>query len=206
VEMPILSEYCWIWFMQTKRRVDRHPRMQRAKRRKLGSLSYDQSFVYATICTVSFQRADNSYATTLRPLRPHCLILHVRPTPPSALIPRLQKICHLEKIKADARALTLLADSNEGDLRSCINSLQLLATKCNNLTLNVVQDSLAKAKKEGSLDAHAVVEGVFAKRTAKDKRRLNLIGEIEGQRVVHDVNACAEFERIMTGTVHFDGC
>jgi chromosome transmission fidelity protein 18 len=125
--------------------------------------------------------------------------LHIRPSPPSSLIPRLQKICNLENIKADARALTLLADSHDGDLRSCINSLQLLATKCNNLTLNVVQESLEKAKKEGSLTSHSVIEGIFARRTAKERRRLNIIGESDGERVVRDVGACGEYDRIMTG-------
>ena len=139
------------------------------------------------------------YATALRPLRPYCHILHIRPSPPSSLLPRLQKICHLENIKADARALTLLADSHEGDLRSCINSLQLLATRCDNLSLPFVQECLQKAKKEGSLTAHSVVEEVFARRTAKERRRLNLTAEIEGQRVVNDVNACGEFDRIMSG-------
>jgi len=148
--------------------------------------------------------SNDRYATTLRPLRPYCHILHIRPTPPSSLLPRLQKICHLENIKADARALTLLTESHEGDLRSCINSLQLLATKCNNLTLSVIQESLAKAKKEGSLEAHTVVEGIFSRRTAKEKRKLNVAGQVEGQRVVNEVNACGEFDRIMNGTQFCD--
>jgi chromosome transmission fidelity protein 18 len=143
---------------------------------------------------------DDRYATALRPLRPYCHILHVRPPPPSSLLPRLQKICQLEKIKADARALTVLVDSHEGDLRSCINTMQLLATRCDNLTLAVVQESLQKAKKEGSLTAHRVVEGIFAKRTAKERRRLNLTGENDGERVVNEVQACGEFDRIMSGT------
>jgi len=62
-----------------------------------------------------------------------------------------------------------------------------------------VQESLLKAKKEGSLTSHVVVEGIFAKRTAKERRRLNLINEIEGQKIVNDVSACGEFDRIMSG-------
>src|SRR5277367_1371561 len=142
---------------------------------------------------------DVRYATSLRPLRPYCHILHIRPTQPSSLLPRLQKICHLEKINADARALTLLADSHEGDLRSCLNSLQMLSTRCDNLTLSFVQEALLKSKKEGTLTSHTVTEGVFAKRTAKEKRRLNLTGQIEGQRVVDDFIACGETDRIMSG-------
>lgn len=99
--------------------------------------------------------------------------------------------------------MTLLVDSHDGDLRSCINSLQLISTKCNNLTLSVVQESLQQAKKEGSLTAHTVVEGVFARRTAKERRRLNLTAEVEGERIVNDTSACGEFDRIMSGmSVH----
>lgn len=43
------------------------------------------------------------------------------------------------------------------------------------------------------------MEGVFSKRTAKEKRRLNLTEQIEGQRVVNDFLACGETDRIMSG-------
>lgn len=150
-------------------------------------------------CSLAVDLINLRYATALRPLRPYCHTLHVRPSPPSSLLPRLQRICYLENIKADARALTLLADSHEGDLRSCINSLQFLATRCDNLTLPFVQESLHKAKKEGSLTSHTVAEGIFSRRTAKERRRLNLTCETEGQRVINEVNTCGEFDRIMSG-------
>jgi len=75
-----------------------------------------------------------------------------------------------------------------------------MSTRCKNLTLSVVQEALQQAKKEGSLSTHSVVEGVFAKRTAKEKRRLHIL-EADGQRVVQDVSAHGEFDRIMTGTL-----
>jgi chromosome transmission fidelity protein 18 len=174
---------------------------RKKERRGSENLFYDPSFVSVTICISTFSIYVNGrYATSLRPLRPYCHILHIRPTQPSSLLPRLQKICHLEKIKADARALTLLADSHEGDLRACINSLQLLSTRCDNLTLSFVQEALLKSKKEGTLTSHTVTEGVFAKRTAKEMRRLNLTGQIEAHRVVNDFIACGETDRIMSGT------
>lgn len=171
----------------------------RNRRNDSANLYYDQLFVSATICTSFFYLVDVRYATALRLLRPYCYTLYIRPPATSCLIPRLQKICELENIKADARALTLLADSHEGDLRSCLNSLQLFATRCKNLTLPIVQKSLERAKKEGSLSAHSVVERIFAKRTAKDRRRLNVATEIEGHRVVDNVVACGEFDRIISG-------
>ena len=77
----------------------------------------------------------------------------------------------------------------------------MMSTRCKNLTLSVVQEALQQAKKEGSLSTHSVVEGVFAKRTAKEKRRLHIL-EGDGQRVVQDVSAHGEFDRIMTGKHH----
>jgi hypothetical protein len=74
----------------------------------------------------------------------------------------------------------------------------MLSTRCNNLTLSVVQESLQRAKKEGSLSTHSVLEGIFAKRTSKEKRRLNVF-EGDGVRIVNDVSANGEFDRIMTG-------
>lgn len=76
----------------------------------------------------------------------------------------------------------------------------MLSTRCNNLTLSVIQESLERAKKEGSMSTHSVVEGVFAKRTSKEKRRLNVL-QGDGMRVVNDVSANGEFDRIMTGRI-----
>jgi hypothetical protein len=77
----------------------------------------------------------------------------------------------------------------------------MLATRCDNITLPFVQGALERAKKEGSLTVQTVVEGVFAKRTAKERRRLNAMNEGEGQRVVNDVFASGEFDAIMRGTL-----
>jgi len=75
----------------------------------------------------------------------------------------------------------------------------MMAIRCDNITLPFVQASLERAKKEGSLTAQTVVEGIFAKRTAKERRRLNLMHEVDGQRVINDVHACGEYDRILTG-------
>jgi hypothetical protein len=85
-------------------------------------------------------------------------------------------------------------------LRSCINTLQMLATRCDHITLPFMQGALERAKKEGSLTVQTVVEGIFAKRMAKERRRLNVMSESEGRRVVNDVFACGEFEGIIRGT------
>jgi chromosome transmission fidelity protein 18 len=80
----------------------------------------------------------------------------------------------------------------------------MLSTRSKTITLQLIQDSLAKAKKEGSLSSDAVVEGVFARRGAKERRRLNISLEDECKRVVTDVGACGEFDRIMGGChTHF---
>lgn len=38
---------------------------------------------------------------------------------------RLQEICENEGLESDLRTLTLLAATTDGDLRSCLNTLQV---------------------------------------------------------------------------------
>jgi len=41
------------------------------------------------------------------------------------LVKRLREICEKERLKADSRALTALVGIAQGDLRGCLNTLQV---------------------------------------------------------------------------------
>lgn len=41
---------------------------------------------------------------------------------------RLQDICDNEGLESDLRTLSLLSETTDGDLRSCLNTLQVLLT------------------------------------------------------------------------------
>jgi DNA polymerase III delta prime subunit len=66
-----------------------------------------------------------SYAPVLRPLRPLAKIIRFQPPTNTMLTKRLRTICEVESMKAENKHLTLLVETAEGDLRSCLNTLQV---------------------------------------------------------------------------------
>lgn len=45
--------------------------------------------------------------------------------PSMSIAKRLQTICELEGLDTDLRALSMLTDLTDGDIRSCLNTLQV---------------------------------------------------------------------------------
>ncbi|KAJ2403147.1 Chromosome transmission fidelity protein 18 [Coemansia sp. RSA 2559] len=68
---------------------------------------------------------NNAYAQALRPLRAMALSYHVHAPTPARLAKRLTQVCEAEGVAADTWALVELADQNAGDIRACLNALQL---------------------------------------------------------------------------------
>lgn len=67
-------------------------------------------------------------AAALSKLRPHAL--HVRFNRPADVhaVTRLREICDIEGLKSDSRALNALVGIAKGDLRGCLNTLQVSTT------------------------------------------------------------------------------
>jgi chromosome transmission fidelity protein 18 len=77
------------------------------------------------------------------------------------LVKRLREICEAERLKADSRALTALVGIAQGDLRGCLNTLQVPHPPCPispNLQANL---SFQLLKRRGA----EVTEGVVRKAT-----------------------------------------
>lgn len=66
-----------------------------------------------------------SYATSLRPLRPFARVIRFKKPQAQFLVKRLREICEREGLEADLRVLTQLVDMTAGDVRSCLNTLQV---------------------------------------------------------------------------------
>lgn len=66
-----------------------------------------------------------SYAPVLRPLRTVAQIVQFRKLPMLTIAKRLQQICEMEGLRTDLRTLSLLAEMTEGDVRSCLHTLQV---------------------------------------------------------------------------------
>eukprot|EP00049_Salpingoeca_infusionum_P012366 m.226070 g.226070 ORF g.226070 m.226070 type:complete len:1004 (-) comp15163_c0_seq5:188-3199(-) len=68
-------------------------------------------------------------APALRELRTIAYTLHVNPIATTSLVTRLQHVCARKNVRAERQALVQLCDLTSGDVRSCLNTLQFLATK-----------------------------------------------------------------------------
>jgi len=78
------------------------------------------------ICMSSYEIfAHARYATSLRPLRPYARIIRFKKPQAQFLVKRLREICEREGLEADLRVLTQLVEMTSGDVRSCLNTLQV---------------------------------------------------------------------------------
>ena len=88
-------------------------------------------------CTSHFVQREGShihdttrYATSLRPLRPFARIIRFRKPQAQFLVQRLREICDRESLLADMRVLSSLVEVTSGDVRSCLNTLQVGIMSC----------------------------------------------------------------------------
>lgn len=65
------------------------------------------------------------YVPALRPLRSIARIVRFQPPTTGMLVKRLRDICDGEQLKTDHKSLTMLVEVAEGDMRSCLNTLQV---------------------------------------------------------------------------------
>lgn len=73
------------------------------------------------------RRCRSRYAPVLRPLRPLAKIIRFTPPTSAMLVKRLRTICDAEDLSTETKHISLLVETAEGDLRSCLNTLQVRA-------------------------------------------------------------------------------
>jgi chromosome transmission fidelity protein 18 len=64
-------------------------------------------------------------ANALAKLRPHARQIRYTRLADGHIVKRLREICELEGLRADTRALSTLVGVAKGDLRGCLNTLQV---------------------------------------------------------------------------------
>ncbi|KAJ3195461.1 hypothetical protein HK101_012028 [Irineochytrium annulatum] len=101
----------------------------------------------------------------LRPLRAASEVIVFRTPPLSILAKRLTEICRWENLKTDLRAVMALCEISGGDLRSCLNTLQLLRKRNRTLSVEMVLKSGIKDISKGLFN---VWEQIFT--VAPDKK------------------------------------
>ncbi|EGN95576.1 hypothetical protein SERLA73DRAFT_60018, partial [Serpula lacrymans var. lacrymans S7.3] len=123
------------------------------------------------------------HAPALAKLRPHAR--QVRLTRPADIhiVKRLREICQFEDLKADSRALTTLVGVARGDLRGCLNTLQFIKSKSEEVTEPLIRRATV-GMKEADTTVTSVLNDLFAPMSRKRVKELGL-GEDEEARYVN---------------------
>ncbi|KAF9970340.1 hypothetical protein BGZ73_006953 [Actinomortierella ambigua] len=167
---------------------------------------------------------NDQYATVLRPLRTIAQIYQFRKPSVRSVVKRLQQICELEQLSHDTRACGMLYEMTEGDMRSCLNTLQFIKNKIQSSALNaapggVVEGGLtvemlgkaAVGRKDQNKSLYAVWEELFhASYARKNRSALKVVdGERDGlvrddsnayvSRLVSLIQTNGEYDKLMQG-------
>lgn len=159
------------------------------------------------------------YASSLTRLRAHAYIVRFQRPADLHLIKRLRDICERERLKADSRALTALVGIAQGDMRGCLNTLQV-STLCESLkpidtsckfiqskNQDVTEDVVRAATvgmKEADTSFMTVLTDLFSPPSKKRLKELGLRDEDLARyvaRLSHEVEGSGSLDKLLNGTV-----
>ncbi|BGP37138.1 Chromosome transmission fidelity protein 18 [Rhodotorula kratochvilovae] len=141
------------------------------------------------------------YAPVLRPLRPLAKIIRFTPPTSAMLTKRLRTICDSEELLTENKHLSLLVETAEGDLRSCLNTLQFIKRNGSLVNEEAIRSS-SLGKKDTGTSSSQVLDRLFKKPPRKRGQPMGSgIGADERYiaRIVTDVQTSGEYEKISQG-------
>jgi len=137
---------------------------------------------------------NDPYVPALRPLRDAAELFVLRPPKAEKLVARLSAVCAAEGLRAARGALAALVERSGSDIRSCLNTLQLLSRKHSVISPETV-DAAQVASKDVEQSAFRVWEEIFflplrpsrltraaetpAERSARKLRTINSFGDTD---------------------------
>ncbi|GAA6060295.1 hypothetical protein JCM10212_002936 [Sporobolomyces blumeae] len=163
---------------------------KRPTTRKNGKGKKDRPLLRPIICI-----CNDLYAPVLRPLRALAKIIRFSPPTNTMLTKRLRTICQAEGMKAENKHLTLLVETAEGDLRSCLNTLQFIKRKGTVVDEQAIRSTSLGMKDTGTSSIQ-VVDRLFK----KPPRKKGVVDD--GRyvtRIVRDLQTSGEYEKIAQG-------
>ena len=116
------------------------------------------------------------YAKGLRDLRKKAIVFHFRKTHTEKLVNRLREICQKEHVLIDYETMIRLCEINDNDIRSCLNTLELISRNrrdgrgsklMNNLVLK--DNNFLSNKKENTKSCLDIMEDLAYKSLKNDK-------------------------------------
>ncbi|KAE9385281.1 hypothetical protein BT96DRAFT_1007197 [Gymnopus androsaceus JB14] len=140
-------------------------------------------------------------ASSLAKLRPHAAQLRFQKPADVHTVKRLREICIIEGLKAETRALSTLVAVAKGDLRGCLNTLQFINSRNEEVTEAVVRNS-TKGMKEAENSIASALNSLFTPLSKKRAKELGLNDEAETRyvsRLSHEVDACGKDSAIAIG-------
>lgn len=149
------------------------------------------------------------YAPALRPLRQYCRMVRFQRPTSNHLVTRLRGICEREQLSASSRALSLLVELSQGDIRSCLNALQLAQLKqlrgsgggAIEITEQDIRALGSGGIKDGSTNLQCVWSALF--KTPSPKERARKTAPFEGpaltQHLVSLVQSSGDHNRVLQG-------
>ncbi|KAG8739656.1 hypothetical protein FRC11_000597, partial [Ceratobasidium sp. 423] len=131
------------------------------------------------------------YAPSLARLRPIARVIRFRKAQPVLLTNRLREICVEEDLRADTRALTALVTVAQGDMRACINTLQLIKSRSDAVTESDISRATA-GMKETESSVQSVWNDLFTPVTAKTRKLIPGASAMEADKYVSRLSRVIE--------------
>ncbi|KAF8912069.1 hypothetical protein CPB84DRAFT_1761185 [Gymnopilus junonius] len=140
-------------------------------------------------------------ASSLAKLRPHAYQIRFHRPADIHLVKRLKEICVIEDLKADSRALSTLVSAAKGDLRGCLNALQFVKTRDEDVTEGVIRKATSGMKEEDS-SVQSVLNNLFTPLSKKRVKELGLTDDEEARyvaRLSREIDNSGRESTIATG-------
>ncbi|KAI8975765.1 hypothetical protein BDF20DRAFT_914624 [Mycotypha africana] len=144
---------------------------------------------------------NDPYTPVLRPLRMVAQFVQFKKVPMVSLAKRLQDICYNEGLESDLRTLSLLSEITNGDIRSCLNTLQFIRGKSTIFTKDML-DKAGLGKKDMGITLFAVWEDLFNAPNARKKNAANKNDFATNKfldRLLNLIMLNGEYDRLMQG-------
>jgi chromosome transmission fidelity protein 18 len=121
------------------------------------------------------------YVPSLVPLRPISHIIYCKPLNAENLYTRLKDICTTERVYIPEAYLKTLISENNNDIRSCVNSLQLLGSGRAGKQLNIRPEDMSVAGIKGvNRSVYDIWRLIFTEKNLKGVKKLVLnFGDVE---------------------------
>ncbi|KAJ8700036.1 Chromosome transmission fidelity protein 18 [Pleurotus ostreatus] len=140
-------------------------------------------------------------AASLAKLRPYAYQIRMSRPADIHTVKRLRTICDAEGLKAETRALGTLVGIARGDLRSCLNTLQFIKSRSDEVTEAMIRRATAGTR-EADNTISSVLNSLFNPMTRKRVKELGLTEDQEGRyvsRLSQEIDAVGKESSIATG-------